>query len=53
VVSLWEVGIDARSAADGSILWQVSEPFGSPFNNNLVAGGDAVFVAVNSLPWGD
>jgi outer membrane protein assembly factor BamB len=53
VVSLWEAGLDARATGDGTLLWQVSEPFGSPFMNNLAANTSTVFVAINSLPWND
>lgn len=53
VVSLWEAALEARSTADGVVVWHLTEPFGSPFMNNLTTNSSTVFVAVNSLPWTD
>jgi outer membrane protein assembly factor BamB len=53
VFSLWEQQLDARSADDGTVLWEQTEPFGSPWMRDLAATSSAVFVAVNSLPFGD
>ena len=53
VFSLWERQLDARSADDGTVLWEQTEPFGSPLMRDLAATSSAVFVAVNSLPFRD
>lgn len=53
VISLWEDGLDARSAIDGSVLWQLSLPFGSPYMNDAITNSSVAFVAINSLPWTD
>lgn len=53
VVSLWEGGLDARSVTDGSLQWQLTVPFGSPYMNNVTANSSAAFAAINSLPWTD
>jgi outer membrane protein assembly factor BamB len=53
VISLWEEGLDARATIDGSVVWQLVEPFGSPYMNDVVANSTAAFTAINSLPWSD
>ncbi len=53
VFTLWEDVLAAVSTADGSLRWAWRSPVGSPWMNHLDANSSTVFVAVNSLPWGD
>jgi outer membrane protein assembly factor BamB len=41
------------STTDGATLWAAIEPFGSPRMDSVASNGDAVFVAINSLPYSD
>jgi outer membrane protein assembly factor BamB len=50
---LWEGAIGVLSTADGSTIWEATEPIGSPFMSDVFVAGDVLFVSVNSLPWGD
>jgi outer membrane protein assembly factor BamB len=53
LIGLWEGEVAAFSTSDGTILWSATQPFGSPFMNSVGSDNDLVFVAINSLPWGD
>jgi len=53
LVMLWEGELAVLSTTDGATLWSATEPFGSPLMNSVGSNGDSVFVAINSLPWGD
>ena len=53
LVLLWEGQLGVMSTTDGATLWSVTQPFGSPLMNSAGSNGDAVFVTINSLPWGD
>jgi outer membrane protein assembly factor BamB len=52
-VLLWEADLGVLSTTDGSRTWSATEPLRSPLMNNAGANESTVFVAVNSLPWGD
>jgi outer membrane protein assembly factor BamB len=53
LVLLWEGQLAVMSTSDGATMWSVTQPFKSPLMNSVGSNGDAVFVAINSLPWGD
>ncbi len=53
VVVLWEAHLGALSSVDGSTIWSLTMPLNSPLMNSVAANSRSVFVAVNSLPWGD
>ena len=53
LVLLWEGTLAVVSTADGATVWSATQPFGSPLMNSTGSNGDAVFVAINSLPWRD
>jgi outer membrane protein assembly factor BamB len=53
LVLLWEGEIAVVSTADGATVWSTMQPFGSPLMNSVGSNGASVFVAINSLPWGD
>lgn len=50
---LWEGELAVVSTTDGATVWSATQPFGSPLMNSVGSNGDTVFVAINSLPWGD
>ena len=52
-VLLWEADLGVLSTTDGTRTWSATEPLRSPLMNNAGANESTVFVAVNSLPWGD
>ena len=53
LVQLWEGELAVASTADGATIWSATQPFQSPLMNGVGSNGDAVFVAINSRPWGD
>jgi hypothetical protein len=53
LVGLWEGQLAVVSTTVGATVWSATEPFGSPLMNSVGSNGDAVFVAINSLPWTD
>lgn len=53
LIGMWEGEIAAFSTTDGATIWSATEPFGSPFMNSAGSNRELVFVAINSLPWGD
>jgi len=53
VVLLWEGELGVVSSVDGSTTWSAREPLHSPLMNSVATNGTTLFVAVNSLPWGD
>jgi outer membrane protein assembly factor BamB len=53
VIALWENQLAALATADGSPLWVLDQPFGSPLMSATTAVGGLVVVAVNSRPWQD
>jgi len=53
LVMLWEGSLAVVSTTDGSTIWSTLEPLGSPLMNSVGTNGVMVFVAVNSIPWGD
>jgi len=53
LVLLWEGEISVLSTSDGATIWSATEPFQSPLMNSVGSNGETVFVALNSLPWGD
>jgi len=53
LVLLWEGEISVLSTTDGATTWSATQPFGSPWMNSVGSNGKTVFVAINSLPWGD
>ena len=53
LVGLWEGELSVVSTTDGATIWSATQPFGSPLMNSVGSNGASIFVAVNSLPWGD
>jgi outer membrane protein assembly factor BamB len=53
LVGLWEGQVSVVSTKNGATIWSATQPFGSPLMNSVGSSGDSVFVAINSLPWGD
>ena len=53
LVLLWEGELAVASTTDGATIWSATQPFRSPLMNSVGTNGDSVFVAINSLPWGD
>ncbi len=53
VFTLWEEVLAAVSTVDGSVRWAWRSPVGSPWMNHLGTNSSTLFVAINSLPWGD
>lgn len=53
LVGLWEGEVAVTSTIDGATVWSATQPFGSPLMNSAGSNGDAVFVAINSVPWRD
>jgi outer membrane protein assembly factor BamB len=53
LVLLWEGLLGAADATTGSLLWSLDRPLGSDLMNSVDIDAGDVFVAVNSLPWGD
>jgi outer membrane protein assembly factor BamB len=53
LVALWGGELAVLSTADGATIWPATEPFDSPLMNSAGSNGTSVFVAINSLPWGD
>jgi hypothetical protein len=50
---MWNGILAVRSTVDGSIRWSAQEPLNSPLMSSTGSNGSDLFVAVNSLPWGD
>lgn len=53
LVGLWEEELAVVSTIDGAAIWSATQLFGSSWMNSVGSNGDSVFVAINSLPWGD
>jgi len=53
LVLLWEAVLEVRSTRDGATLWSTEQPLNSPWMNSVGASQSTVYVAVNSLPFGD
>lgn len=53
LVGLWEEELAVVSTIDGATIWSATQPFRSSWMNSVGSNGDCVFVAINSLPWGD
>ena len=53
LVGLWEGELAVVSTVDGTTIWSATQPFRSPLMNSVGSNGASVFVAINSLPWGD
>lgn len=53
LVLLWERVVGGMSTADGSVTWSANTPLWTEFMNSVVADDDTVYIAANSLPWGD
>ena len=53
VLTLWEGSLAALSTDDGTVRWAWHQPVGSDWMNALGTNATTVFVAVNSLPFGD
>jgi outer membrane protein assembly factor BamB len=53
LVGLWEGEIAVVSTIDGATVWSTTQPFRSSLMNSVGSNGDAIVVAINSLPWGD
>jgi outer membrane protein assembly factor BamB len=53
LVLLWEGELKVQSTTDGAVFWEVTEPFGSEWMNNVASNGESVFVAINSRPFAD
>lgn len=53
IVLLWEGELAVMSTVDGATIWSATQPFHSLLMNSVGSNGDAVFVAINSLPWRD
>jgi outer membrane protein assembly factor BamB len=52
-IALWEGTLAALDTDDGSLRWGWERPVGSDWMNAVGANGTTVFVAVNSVPFGD
>jgi outer membrane protein assembly factor BamB len=53
LVLLWEGELQVASTTDGSRVWASTQPLNSPWMNSVGANDTTVFVAVNSVPFGD
>ena len=53
LVTLWDSELGAYSTTDGSRIWGLTQPLRSPLMSSVGTNETSVFVAVNSLPWGD
>jgi outer membrane protein assembly factor BamB len=53
VINLWGGMLSVLSSADGSTRWSHEKPMGSDLMSSLAANPATVFVAVNTLPFGD
>ena len=53
VLTLWEGSLGALATADGTVRWAWHQPVGSDWMNSLGTNTTTVFVAVNSVPFGD
>jgi hypothetical protein len=53
VLTLWEGSLGALATGDGAVRWAWHRPVGSDWMNDLGTNSSTVFVAVNSVPFGD
>ena len=53
VFLLWEGELAVLSPTDGSTVWAAHAPLGSSLMNSLATNSDKLFVALNTLAWGD
>jgi outer membrane protein assembly factor BamB len=53
LVLLWEGDLQVASTTDGTTVWSATQPLNSPWMNSVGANATTLFVAVNSVPFGD